>query len=259
MKLKIIYPFIGIHILVSCIAFSADDCDSWFAKSKIRISEKDCELKCSILPVDMGTFDCPSRCKSLCQPKKTDSCKITAEWLKKIKNLRPPDWPYLNEQTSEMSPAEQAELSNILKRMPDSFMPKNLEGFYKLERPRTLFNLGTPSIYHDRQIIFYQKAFDEPEQLPHFLIHEAAHYLHENDLKADFQKYKLALGWKDSNSPREGEFINENAKQSPEEDFALNFENYILNPLVLKARVPKAFTWIKTNLKDKFKLKECGK
>ncbi len=44
MKLKIIYPFIGIHILLSCIAFSADDCDSWFAKSKIRISEKDCEL-----------------------------------------------------------------------------------------------------------------------------------------------------------------------------------------------------------------------
>ncbi len=198
MKLKFIYILFLFHIF-GAPAFSADNCESWFAKSKLQIDSKGCELKCSILPVDMGTFDCPNRCKDFCQAKKTTPCKIATLWSNKIKNIRPPQWPYSNENTSEMNEQEQAKLSSILKPMPAAFMPKDLDGIYKLERPRALFNLGTPSIYRNKQIILYQQAFDEPDQLSHFLIHEIAHYLHENDLKAEFQSYKFALGWKDSN------------------------------------------------------------
>ena len=44
----------------------ADECIKWFEKAKIK-KDKDCILKCSSTPVDMGTFGCTSKCDKLCK------------------------------------------------------------------------------------------------------------------------------------------------------------------------------------------------
>lgn len=45
---------------------SADECAKWFERGKIKTGQ-DCTIECSVLSVDMGTFDCPSRCPEFCK------------------------------------------------------------------------------------------------------------------------------------------------------------------------------------------------
>lgn len=45
---------------------SDKDCVKWFEKARIELGSKDCELKCSLLKTDMGTFMCPNQCDRLC-------------------------------------------------------------------------------------------------------------------------------------------------------------------------------------------------
>lgn len=49
------------------------DCIKWFEKRKIQRDAKDCILKCAALKVDMGTFQCPDQCESLCSAKSEES------------------------------------------------------------------------------------------------------------------------------------------------------------------------------------------
>ncbi len=46
------------------------DCVNWFNHGKIAAGSKDCELNCSSLITDMGTFTCPDQCEDLCKIKK---------------------------------------------------------------------------------------------------------------------------------------------------------------------------------------------
>lgn len=41
-------------------------CLGWFLKSGVLPDDPGCSLKCSITPVDMATFECPSSCSDLC-------------------------------------------------------------------------------------------------------------------------------------------------------------------------------------------------
>ncbi len=45
----------------------SQNCKDWFKNGKISIESKDCNLRCEVLRVDMGTFSCSSQCKSLCK------------------------------------------------------------------------------------------------------------------------------------------------------------------------------------------------
>lgn len=43
-----------------------EECDTWFKNANIQ-KEKDCLLKCTIIPTKMNTFMCPDRCNELCK------------------------------------------------------------------------------------------------------------------------------------------------------------------------------------------------
>lgn len=47
-------------------SYAEDECLSWFKKAGLA-SGSDCNLNCSTLSVDMGTFDCPNQCEKLCK------------------------------------------------------------------------------------------------------------------------------------------------------------------------------------------------
>jgi hypothetical protein len=62
----------GIVFFLSSIIFGSvgnagDRCIDWFKNGKIEQNTTNCETRCSILPVDMGTFDCPARCDQFCK------------------------------------------------------------------------------------------------------------------------------------------------------------------------------------------------
>jgi hypothetical protein len=45
----------------------SSECSDWFQKTGIKPGTKDCEINCSISPVDMGNFYCPNQCTKLCK------------------------------------------------------------------------------------------------------------------------------------------------------------------------------------------------
>ena len=65
--------FLILAALVISSASYADDCEDWFAASKILKSSKDCDIKCAILKTDMATFMCPDRCEALCSAASEDT------------------------------------------------------------------------------------------------------------------------------------------------------------------------------------------
>lgn len=52
--------------LFSFQSLAEDDCEIWFNESALK-KDAQCSIRCSTLSVDMGTFDCPNRCDSLCK------------------------------------------------------------------------------------------------------------------------------------------------------------------------------------------------
>jgi hypothetical protein len=60
--------FLVLILLLSEPAFS-ESCVDWFKRSGAEAGSKNCELKCSSHMTDMGTFDCPSQCETLCKVK----------------------------------------------------------------------------------------------------------------------------------------------------------------------------------------------
>lgn len=116
---------------------------------------------------------------------------------------------------------------------------------------------ANPVIYEDGKIVFYDIAFATPEKMINFVVHELAHHYHETSGRSLFSKYKKEMGWKDEVTLRIGPFVSSNAEASPSEDFASNFETYVLDAQKLETKVPMAFRWMKKNLGNSYKLKDC--
>lgn len=203
----------------------------------------------------MSTFTCKSNCEKYCNDRSSRKCHTKESWQQKLKTGLPPRWPFAREKASPLSKEERELLEKILQRLPDSFPIDELTGIYKISSAKSLSTMGTPSTYLDGQIVLYQRAFDQPGDLTHYLIHELAHHMHETKLKDKFTDYKKSLQW--TSETRPGPFLRSNGRQSPEEDFADNFEAYVLDPASFEQTVPKASSWMKKNFKDQFRLREC--
>ena len=96
-------------------------------------------------------------------------------------------------------------------------------------------------------------------ELNQIFIHEYGHHVHEKVHRKIFESYKKSVGWKNGEKIRPGNFLTEDSKHSAEEDFATNFEAFVLDEQRLKNDIPKVYMWMKKNLKNKFLLKECAK
>jgi hypothetical protein len=243
----------------------ADECTDWFQESRILPTDKQCILKCSSLQTDMGTFYCTSRCEELCRGQKTekaptrDSCKPNKAWEAKLKDGLPPDWPHTTEKPSPWTSDERKKMSEVFAKLPESFSPNGVDGIYRLKAARDIYSIGARATTLSNQIVFYDKAFDGSKELIRVFVHEFGHYLHEASLKDEFADYEKTMGWEDVDMRRPGKFMDYEAKESPQEDFAINFASYLLEPQMLRNIVPQAYTWMSQHLIKKFNLKECGK
>ncbi len=71
--------FLGCLLLTSLNAQAFSVCEAWFDKLKLT-NDSDCELKCITGRVDIATFTCHQKCKSLCEDMDSG---ITFDLLKK--------------------------------------------------------------------------------------------------------------------------------------------------------------------------------
>lgn len=246
--------FFPIFVLSYHWAF-ADTCEEWFSKLEIE-KDKSCLIQCVSAPIGFDTLTCHEVCDSMCK-QKSERCIADKAWEQSIKFGRPNNWPHERETAILWTTEERKKILSVLSRLPESYSPKDLRGIYKLNEPKFFFSLGTPSTYLDRTIVFYERAFDRTNDLTQLFIHEFGHFLFETELKSDFKDYKKVMGWRGHARP--GVFVRTDAKEDPEEDFAINFETYILDPKKLKSHLPKAHRWMSNRLKSQFNLKECKK
>jgi len=239
-----------IVILMSSICHGTQ-CVDWFIENKVFPSDKNCINKCVILPADMATFMCNLQCEKYCDQK----CEIAPYWKKKIKDGRPVNWDIKSEKSKAWSDEEKEKIAQILNFLPERFKSLPLNGIYRMEKSAQIVNPGTAS---DSSIVLYDLAFSNPPfVLENVIVHELAHLLSTNIGRKSFEDYRRVLGWNDKiDFKRTGPFINSKAKDSPEEDFANNIENFLLNKEVLKDKVPIAYGWIIKNFSKDFTMKD---
>lgn len=248
-----------IFIAVLALTFSSQDiyalspeCVTLFKKNKIIPKTKECLSKCETVRVDMGTFTCSLQCEEFCNSK----CKTDSYWKKKIKEGRPSAWDFKSEATTAWAEKEKTKLEESLNQLPETFKSLPLDGIYRMKRSAQIINPGTT---HNSSITIYDSAFNNPAfSIDHVIFHELAHVLYSNMAKSDRRNYESTLGWvkKDLTDQRDGSFIVAAAKDSPEEDFANNIEAFLLDPNLLKNKVPTAYDWISKKYSKNFKLKE---
>lgn len=236
--------FAALLTIIVSVSWHAEACEDWFKRLKIAPNDSECKMKCAMGEVDMGTFDCPSRCDILCksQKKKSKNCQLNQYW---DHLLNAPTEPFPKLKGDELQT-----IKNILSRMPRNFTPQNLKAIVRASVgvDVTSSSLASSS---DEYLILFPKAFLRPSELPRGVAHELSHFLIENEWRGLFQKYKQASGWnsiKAGGKYRDGDFVDFDGKFSPEEDLANNVEFYLFEPGTLKSKSPKLFDWIKTTL-----------
>jgi hypothetical protein len=75
--------FLITNLIFGPAALAADDpCERWFLKSGVKAGTDNCEINCAIIPSDMGTFDCSTRCEDFCKTYvKPDSITEIAKYV----------------------------------------------------------------------------------------------------------------------------------------------------------------------------------
>ncbi len=196
----------------------------------------------------MSTFSCRNECETFCKEANTGSCSFNRQ-LVKFHSL-PNKWPWSKSKNYKPSEKELDQLDEVLSSLNPSLI-KNIEGFFIIERPSDIFSIGTPASYFEGQLIIYKSAFEDPIKLKNIIVHELGHHLHETTEKKIFLEYKNIFDEKNR------KFLTPASSHSHEEDFATNFEIYILNPTELKTKISTAYLWFNKKIGNKYNLRKC--
>jgi hypothetical protein len=71
-------------------AFGSENCTEWFQNTGVKVSDPECEMKCSTAAVDMGDFVCPQKCPDFCKgPPSSKPCSMDPYWKDKLEKVVP--------------------------------------------------------------------------------------------------------------------------------------------------------------------------
>lgn len=242
----------SVFLFLSGFFANAESCEDWFRRLKISPSDAECEMKCALGSIDMGSFDCPSQCDHFCTPKneKKSNCIVDPFWKNRLKGPAEPFKPVVGE--------EQTQLEMALSRLPKGFRPASLKAIVKGSRPVDFTAPSTEATSTDEFVILYPRAFSDPSHLDRIIVHEIVHVLIIKEWADTFEKYKKASGWAavTESGYRKGDFVEYDGKTSPEEDFANNVEYFLFDRKALKNRSPAIFNWLQNNLGQKVRLEK---
>ncbi len=197
-----------------------------------------------------------AHCKSLTK---------AAEYLQNLfKNGVPSDWPHKMEKPVRWTEEEKERLVEALEELPEVLFSKKLKGVYRLQKSKDHPNPATSA---DGIIVLYDTSFDSPFGLGRILAHELLHQSFKDMPKKDQQDYHLATGWHLKLMPnrmiywngRQTGYVQDDGKNSFEEDYANNLEYYLYDSDKLKKVTPSAYQWIKRRFGQNFQLKRRKK
>jgi hypothetical protein len=182
-----------------------------------------------------------------------------AFWQPKIKNGKPSGWPRQREKPKNWTEEEVERVLEALSQMPRELWDGTLRGIYRMARSEDYPN---PASSYAGATTVYDTALDPSRNLTRILSHELAHQLYRRFSSLDHDGYLKASNWdelKQSGRPSlyvrgRGNFVEEDGKLSPNEDFANNVDYYLFQPDRLKTVTPQVYQWIKSRFGDNFKI-----
>ena len=183
-------------------------------------------------------------------------------WNPKLKNGSPPNWEFKNEKSKNWTDEEKEKVLEALSELPPQLLNQPVDGIYRMSESKQ--HEVNPASGYAHNIVIYDKAFDEGNNLARILSHEFAHEIYRQLPVAGKVDYAKAADWGVSfvgdglNNPdffpnRDG-FVEEDGKNSIDEDFANNIEYFLFNQGTLKSKTPKVFNWISKRYSDKFSI-----
>jgi hypothetical protein len=234
--------------IFSSIAKAQTNCDRWFLDTNAKPGAKDCIQTCSVFRVDMGTFDCPSKCERYCNSQVKEKCIVDNYWLEKLNAESKP--------FQSLTPTDKVAIARQLSKMPKSFRPKSLKAIVRASQP-DFISPQNPASSSDEYIILFPSA-SITSSLDRVLFHEIVHHLTQREWANLFTDYKKKFGWIRSGRiiERAGNFVDPDGRISAEEDFANNVEYYIFDSKKLSQISPQISTWIDKRLKSKLKMEK---
>lgn len=199
-----------------------------------------------------------SSVKAHCKKKRI----IDETWLEIFKPKAPQNWPHKTEVFKEWPEDERERVLEILETLPEDLISNNVKGIYRATKSRLYPNPATSA---DSIIVIYDSAFTNNADLQRILSHEFAHQMYTDLADKDLQDYQYATNWLpirdkvDLFVSRKVGFVQDDGRDSPEEDFANNIEFYLKEPEQLKKITPNAYRWIKDRYGGKFKYRKESK
>ncbi|UXR65838.1 hypothetical protein EZJ49_06200 [Bdellovibrio bacteriovorus] len=187
---------------------------------------------------------------------------IYDSWSGRFKSQMPTDWPHTKESFKDWKIDEKERVLEILEKAPEELLSKNIIGIYRADKSRQEPNPATSA---DGVVVIYDSAFKKPYDLQRVLYHELAHQMYIDLSDKDAEDYRWSTSWwpvrdrKNTYVSRSDGYVQDDGRDSPEEDYANNIEFYLVEPETLKKVTPNAYNWIKRRFGDKFKIRNGGK
>jgi hypothetical protein len=204
-----------------------------------------------------GTFVKATHVSESCRGKNA----VYDTWAFRLKSGFPPGWENKTERPTQWTEEQRERVLEALGELPEALRKASLKGIYRLSK--SIFHPNPASDDNEGIMVLYDSAFDKGQRLARIVAHELAHETYVALGRSSQTSYRKALGWKFEYEPesrkflykeRAGNFVADDGRQGPMEDFANNLEYYLFEPNVLKGKTPKAFDWMKKHFGDKFKV-----
>ncbi|MGZ3747486.1 MAG: hypothetical protein ACXVB4_06085 [Pseudobdellovibrionaceae bacterium] len=203
-----------------------------------------------------GTVIKPTNVKSYCRVL-TKAYEYSRE---RFKNGIPPNWPHSKEKAGSWTVEEKERIIEALEELPDILLSDKIAGIYRLKKSKDFPNPASSSY---GVIVIYDSSFDSSRNLGRILCHELSHQNFKDLSNEEKQDYRRATGWhlkleSDRNVywvGRKSGYVEEDGKNSYEEDYSNNLEYYLYDPDKLKKVTPSGYEWIKKHFGDGFRIK----
>lgn len=196
--------------------------------------------------------------KSSCHPNPPSY----AVWHERLKTGPVVNWPYKNEKSKAWTETEKEKVYEALSELPPALVTETVTGIFRMKE--FLLHEANPAAGTNHQIVLYDRAFENRYSLARVLGHEFAHEAYrqisaservEDAKAADWEVMFFDGGLKDPYFfPRNSGFVEEDGKNTVDEDYANNIEYFLFDPEILKTKTPKVYEWIYKKFGDRFKL-----
>jgi hypothetical protein len=169
------------------------------------------------------------------------------------------DWPHKTETFKKWTDEEKDRVLEVFDVLPIELQMDTVKSIARAVKSKDHPNPATSA---EGIIVLYDNVFDSNKNLARVLGHELAHQLYRDMPLEQKKDYGFAANWFPLDPEgrryvsRKNGFVQDDGRESPEEDYANNIEYYLFEPKTLEKLTPQASRWIETVYRDKFKLRK---